>query len=296
MNIKNFDLNLLRVFVAIYTARSVSQAALQVGLTQAAMSNALRRLRDQCDDPLFVRSNGAMEPTALATALAPPVQEALNAIERSLTSSIGFDPSTSARTFRLLTSDVGERVILPKLMRALKTAAPDIRIEAIRQPQAEYAQALRSGDIDLAIGNIAFLQRGFYQQLLFEDRYLCIARKGHPNVTDELTLDAYLAEDHVVSLAGSTDSLVEDALAALRRRRHIKLKVTHYYGASAIVAESDLIATVPENAVAGMHMLQKLPLPFAIPGARVRQFWHRRAHKDPANRWLRTLIAGLIRT
>ncbi len=296
MNIKNFDLNLLRVFVAIYTARSVSQAALQVGLTQAAMSNALRRLRDQCDDPLFVRSNGAMEPTALATALAPPVQEALNAIERSLTSSIGFDPSTSSRTFRLLTSDVGERVILPKLMSALKKAAPDIRIEAIRQPQVEYAQALRAGDIDLAIGNIAFLQRGFYQQLLFEDRYLCIARKGHPNVTDELTLDAYLAEDHVVSLAGSTDSLVEDALAALRLRRHIKLKVTHYYGASAIVAESDLIATVPENAVAGMHTLQKLPLPFAIPGARVRQFWHRRAHKDPANRWLRTLIAGLIRT
>lgn len=295
MNIKNFDLNLLRVFVAIYTARSVSKAALQVGLTQAAMSNALRRLRDQCDDPLFVRSNGVMEPTALAMALALPLQEALNAIERSLTSSLGFDPLSSTRTFRMLTSDVGERVVLPKLMAALKTAAPDIRIEAIRLPQSDYAQALRSGDVDLAIGNIAVLQRGFYQQLLFEDRYLCIARKGHPNVAGELTLDDYLAEDHVVSLAGSTDNLVEDALACMRRRRNIKLKVTHYYGASAIVAESDLIATVPENAVSGMHTLQKLSLPFAIPGARVRQFWHRRAHKDPANQWLRTLIAGLIR-
>jgi DNA-binding transcriptional LysR family regulator len=295
MNFKNFDLNLLRVFIAIYRARSVSKAAVQVGLTQAAMSNALRRLRDQCDDPLFVRSSGAMEPTALATALAPPLQDALDAIERSLTNSIGFDPLTSARTFRLLTSDVGERVVLPKLMLALKTVAPEICIEAIRIPQAEYVQALRSGNADLAIGNIAFLQRGFYQQLLFEDRYLCIARTGHPNVNGELTLDAYLAEDHVVSMAGSTDSLVDDALASLQRRRKIKLKVTHYYGASAIVTDSDLIATVPENAVSGMASLQKLSLPFTIPGARIRQFWHRRAHKDPANQWLRTVIAGLIR-
>lgn len=295
MNIKNFDLNLLRVFIAIYAARSVSKAALRLGLTQAAMSNALRRLRDQCNDPLFVRTNGAMEPTALAEALAQPLKEAVNAIERSLVNSLGFDPISSNRTFRLLISDVGERVVLPKLMRALKSTGPQIRIEAIRLPQADYAQALRSGDVDLAIGNIAFLQSGFYQQFLFEDNYLCIARKGHPNVADSLTLTAYLAEDHVVSMAGSTDRLVENALAAMQCNRHIKLQVAHYYGALAIVAESDLLATVPENSVSGMRGLQKLPLPFAIPGARVRQFWHRRAHKDPANQWIRTLIANLIK-
>jgi len=295
MNIKNFDLNLLRVFIAIYATRNVSKAAQQIGLTQAAMSNALRRLRDQCDDPLFVRSNGSMEPTVLATALAPSVKEALSVIERSFINSLGFDPCTSSRTFRLLTSDVGERVVLPKLMVALESVAPGICVEALRLSHVDYAQALRSGDVDLAIGNIAFLQRGFYQQLLFEDRYLCITRKGHPSVRGELTLSAYLAESHVVSLAGSTDSLVESALASMQRRRNIKLTVTHYYGASAIVAESDLIATVPENAVSAMPTLQKLPLPFAVPNARVRQFWHRRAHKDPANQWLRALISGLIK-
>lgn len=295
MNIKTFDLNLLRVFVTINRTRSVSKAASHLGLTQPAMSNALRRLREQCDDPLFVRTSGSMEPTAFAASLAQPLHDALNAIERCLANTMGFDPLTSTQTFRLLSSDVGERVVLPKLMTHLKEAAPNVSIEAIRIPHSNYAQALRSGEADLAVGNIDFLQHGFYQQLLFEDRYLCIARIGHPAASSRFTLANYLSQDHVCSMAGSTDSLVESALNALRHRRRIKLKVAHYFGAAAIVAESDLIATVPENAVSGMTTLQTFPLPFKIPGARIRQFWHRRAHKDPANQWLRNLIADLIR-
>lgn len=291
MNIKGFDLNLLRVFVAIYKTRSVSQAATEIGLTQPAMSNALRRLREQCEDPLFVRSSGAMEPTALAIALAPPLQEALRSIEICLANSTSFNPSTSNQTFRLLTSDVGERVVIPRLMLALKQVAPDVRIEAAQISHADYAHALRSGQADLAIGSITFLQSGFYQRHLFADRYLCIARKDHPQVHAPLTLDCYLAQDHVVSTAGNTDNLVDDALTKLQRRRNVKLTVTRYHGSASIVAHSDLIATVPENAVTGMENLQKIPLPIKVADARVCQFWHRRAHKDPANQWLRSLIA-----
>lgn len=295
MNTSRFDLNLLRVFAAIHATRSVSAAARVIGLTQPAMSNALRRLREQCDDPLFVRSGGVMEPTALAVAMAQPLQEALRTIESCLARSTGFEPSTSRQKFRLLGSDVGERVVLPRLMPVLKAVAPGVRIEAGQIPPAEYAQSLRSGSADLVIGNIAFLQSGFYQRHLFEDSYVCIVREGHPVTARRFTLARYLALDHVVSKTGSADRLVEEVLAKRQRRRRVMLEISHYYGCAAVVAQSDLIATVPRNAVTGLAGLRQLPLPFDIPAARVRQFWHRRAHKDPANQWLRSLVAEVMR-
>lgn len=294
MNIKNFDLNLLRVFVVVYRLRSVSRAADAIGLTQPAMSNALRRLREQCGDPLFTRSGRSMVPTVLANSLFAPLEAALAGIESSFAHVGDFRPESSTRTFRLLMSDVGEMVVLPRLMRALAAAAPGVSIEASRLPHADYAPALRSGQADLAIGNIGFLHTGFYQQHLFDDRYFCIARNGHPDLGGKLTLGRYLAQGHVVSTAGSTDALVEEALAARRQRRDVKLTVTHYHRCAAIVMQSDLIATVPGNAVMGMDGLQTYALPFRMPQARVRQFWHRRAHTDAAHKWLRQLIAQVI--
>jgi DNA-binding transcriptional LysR family regulator len=293
MNIKNFDFNLLRVFAAVYRTRSVSRAAASIGLTQPAMSNALRRLREQCEDPLFVRSAGAMIPTALAHSLAPRLQEALQTIEACFADSATFHPESSSQVFRLLVSDVGEMVVLHRLVNALTERAPHVRLESLQVPHSDYAHMLRSGQADLAIGNIAFLQSGFYQQHLFDDHYLCIARKNHPTIQGSITLKRYLAQQHVISTAGNTDNLVDDALAERQQRRQVKLTVTHYHGSATIVARSDLIATVPENAVAGMTDLQKLALPFQIPAARIRQFWHRCGHRDPANKWLRTLIAEL---
>jgi DNA-binding transcriptional LysR family regulator len=293
MNIKNFDLNLLRVFVAIYRLRNVSRAAESVGLTQPAMSNALRRLREQCDDPLFTRADGAMEPTALAGRLFAPIEDALSEIEACFARVGGFQAASSRECFRLLMSDVGEMVVLPELIRALTQEAPGVRIEALRIPLAEYTRALRGGHADLAVGNIDFLTSGFYQQHLFDDHYVCIARTGHPVLKDTLTVSRYLALDHVVSTAGSSDTLVEDALSKHKRKRNIKLTVTHYHRCAAIAMRSDLIATVPANAVRNMDGLVAIALPFRMPQARVRQFWHRRAHTDAAHKWLRQLIARL---
>lgn len=294
MNIKNFDLNLLRVFVVVYRLRSVSRAASTIGLTQPAMSNALRRLREQCNDPLFTRSGRTMEPTTLANSLFSPLENALASIETCFTQVGDFRPESSRRTFRLLLSDVGEMVVLPSLMRALSSEAPGVSIEASRLPHADYASALRSGQADLAIGNIGFLHTGFYQQHLFDDRYLCIARKDHPRLKGKLTLARYLSLRHVVSTAGSTDTLVDEALSISKQQRNIKLTVAHYHRCAAMVMQSDLIATVPGNTVTGMEGLEAYTLPFKMPQARVRQFWHRRAHTDTAHIWLRQLIAEQI--
>ncbi|MGH8845837.1 MAG: LysR family transcriptional regulator [Polaromonas sp.] len=292
MNINTFDLNLLRVFTAVHELRNVSRAAIAIGLSQPAMSNALQRLRRICDDPLFVRTRGGMEPTALAASLADPVRQALDILQNCLSNPAGFDPARSDRLFRLLMSDVGEVIVLPKLMDALQRTAPAVRIEALQSPHENYPAALESGQADLAIGNLTTLRGGFYQQLLFSDSYICIARKNHPLIGKQLTLKDYLMLSHVVTTAGSAESMVEKALAR-RQHRIVRLKVTHYHVAATIVANTDLVATVPENAALGLKNLQIFELPIRVTQAQVRQFWHRRAHGDPANQWLRAFIANL---
>lgn len=294
MNPLNFDLNLLRVFVALYKTRKVSDAAQIMGLTQPAMSNALKRLRQHCNDPLFVRMGQEMVPTDLANAMAGPFHDAIKSIEQGLARSMPFDPSSSEHTFRILSSDVGERVILPPLMQRIHETAPRIRVVANQIAPAEYAQALKSGLADLAIGNLTFIQQGYYQQHLFDDNYVCITREGHPLGKEPVTLARYLACDHVMSKSGNADRLVDQELAKCQQRRVIKLEIAHYYGCATVVSQSDLIATVPKRVVEGIPRIQQLPLPLQIPAARVRQFWHRRSHQDPANQWLRQSIADIM--
>lgn len=293
MNIKTFDLNLLRVMVAIYDERNVSRAALAIGLSQPAMSNALHRLRKACSDALFVRSTRGMEPTALAEELIGPVREALGMLQLTLERPHGFDPKVSTRTYRILMSDAGESAVLPRLMSRLRSIAPGVQIEACRCPNDLYALQLQSGTADLAIGNLSFLRAGFYQQRLFGDPYCCIARRRHSTIKGQLSLQQYLSEQHVSIAAGSADELVERALAKLRTKRKVTLRVTHYHVAVDIVEATELLATVPRNAAHTSRSVQVLPVPLKISAADVRQFWHRRAHKDPANQWLRGVLADL---
>lgn len=293
MNIKTFDLNLLCVFAAIFAERSVSRAASTVGLSQPAMSNALLRLRKTCSDPLFVRTTSGMEPTALARALIVPVRQALGILQECLDHPLGFDPLRSDRAFRLLMSDAGELAVLPALTAALRKWAPNVVIEAVRIPHGQYAEALQNGAVDLAIGNLPFLKAGFYQTRLFEDPYCCIARRGHPLARGGLDISKYLQARHVSIATGNADELVDRALTRSRLVRSIKLRVTHYQVAVDIVAATDLFAAVPLNTTYRARSIEVLPLPMKIPAADVRLFWHRIAHKDPANQWLRSVVSSL---
>lgn len=293
MNIRTFDLNLLRVFAAIYGDRNVSRAASTMGLSQPAMSNALLRLRSACSDVLFVRTTRGMEPTALAEELIGPVRQALAILQHSLEDRHGFRPKESERTFKILMSDAGESAVLPRLISAVLREAPRVRIEAIHCANDRYAPALQGGEADLAIGNLSFLRAGFYQQRLFGDPYCCIARKRHPSIKSDLSLPQFLQAQHVSIATGNADELVEQALARRRTRRTVFLRVTHYHVAVDIVRGTNLIATVPRNAAHSAPGIQVLAVPFKMPVADVRQFWHRRAHQDPANQWLRGLLSTL---
>jgi len=293
MNINTFDLNLLRVFSAIYGERNVSRAALRVGITQPAISNALLRLRKTCGDPLFVRTSAGMEPTALAEELHGPVDQALSILRASFEQPTRFDPTTSERAFRLLMSDAGESAILPRLMAEPQALAPGISIEVLQIPHGDYARVLEEGGADLAFGNLPFLKGSFFQQRLFSDPYFCIANHQHPRVkAGQLTLADYLRCAHIQVSAGNADALVEQALTQKKKHRSIQLRLGNYHVAGEIVSKTPLLATVPLKVVT--DKVQAVPLPFRIPQAEVRQFWHRRAHHDPANQWLRGVLAKMF--
>lgn len=293
MNLRTFDLNLLHVLVAVYNEKNVSRAAEAVGLSQPAASNALLRLRRTCNDPLFVRTTRGMEPTALAHSLIGPVREALELLHGSLGQPLTFEPKKAVRTFKLLMSDAGESSVLPPLMEVIEAEAPSVSIDALRIPHNQYVEVLESGGADLAIGNLPFLDAGFHQGDLFTDPYCCIARRGHIASRRRLTLAQFLAAKHVSIATGNADELVDAALRRTRSRRTIKLRVTHYHVAIDIVAKTDLLAVVPQNTVRDVDTVSRLALPFEVIPAKVRQFWHRTAHSDPGNRWLRSVLASL---
>jgi DNA-binding transcriptional LysR family regulator len=293
MNINTLDLNLLRVFIALYKEKNVSRAASSIGLTQPAMSNALLRLRRSCSDELFVRTSKGMRPTALAERLSGPVQEAFGLLSIALESPFGFEPISSSRVFRLLMSDVGETIILPQLINTVMRIAPDVRIEAMQIQHQLYASTLEAGGADLAIGNLPFLKSGFFQQRLFDDEYCCIARKRHRIIQRDLSTVQYASLQHLRVSSGNAESLVDNELARHRLHRKVTLVVTHYHTAAEVVATTDLVAIVPRNFLADPGKLRVLPLPFNIAHAQVRQFWHKKVNHDPGNRWLRQVIAGL---
>ena len=307
MHITNCDLNLLVAFDALINDRNVTRAAGRVGLTQPAMSHALKRLRAMCGDPLFIRTRRGMEPTPYAQQLALHVRGGLATLQLGLEQTALFDPARSERTFQLLMSDIGEVAYLPRLMTRLQSEAPGVSLRILQLPRERYVEALESGDADLAIGHLPGLQAGFHQHSLFEDGFVCLVRTNHPRVKRKLTLSQFVQEAHVtIEPAGSrysgavrqssTMTLLEKVLAETGLERRIALRVPQFMVVPTIVKSTDLIATIPHYVIAAAAPagVRVMPLPFDAPRFEVKQIWHSRNHSDAANMWLRRLIVELF--
>lgn len=293
----NIDLKLLRVFDAIRRSGSLSKAADRLGLSQPAVSQALARLRERFDDPLFVRTPQGMEPTPHATELLRLVARAIEAIEATMACQPVFDVALSRRVFRIGLTDIGQIVLLPQLLPHLRERAPRVEVEALNISD-QTPSMLESGEIDLAVGFIAQFDARFYQQALFDERFVCLARSGHPRIRDAMSLDAYVAEEHVVVTTSGTGHLVLDRVALrLKIERKVALRIPSFLAVAAIVGATDLLCTVPKRA--GLLMARHgdvcvWDLPFDLPAYTVRQHWHERQQHDPGCLWLRSTIAGLF--
>jgi DNA-binding transcriptional LysR family regulator len=298
MNINTFDFNLLRIFEAVMREGNMTVAGAQLGLTQSAMSHALQRLRQIFNDPLFVRTTRGMKPTAYARTLSGPVMEAIGAIKNALELDVRFDPATSARTFNLLMTDIAELIFFPRLIPYLKQVAPGVSIVSTQMERGHYRDVLELGPADLAIGQMPQMHKDFYQQHLFEEPLICLMRSAHPVIGLRLSMQQFMDAEHIsVSAPALVEGLVKRALGKRAAKRKIALHIPHYAVVPMILAQSDLIAVVPEHvgtAFSRVEEFKALPLPFDVAPVQVSQFWHERSHHDPGHRWLRAVISELF--
>jgi DNA-binding transcriptional LysR family regulator len=304
MNFRTLDLNLLRVFDVVMVERNVTRAAERLAMTQPAVSNALRRLREAMGEELFVPGSTGVSPTPHAVALWPAIREALAGL-RQLFDPQGFDPALDERRFTLAMADATAAVILPPLLAAIEHSRVSLQVEPLvtRDPRT----LLERGGIDAAIGFFPDVARALAASLgqgettldaLYDCDYVCAMRCDHAlAVQQPLTLDAYCAAAHVrVSFAGRPHGFVDEKLAQLGRTRRVALMLGQYAAAVQVLCQTDLLGVLPRRYVQASSAAEALhitALPFEMPRVEIGLLWHRRHERDAAQCWLRGTIARI---
>lgn len=296
MHIRDLDLNLLRLFDAVYRTGNVSRAAEMLDLTQPAASQGLTRLRALIHDPLFMRGAGGVRPTPKAQRLAEPVRQALALLEQALGETAGFDPASSTRSFHIHMSDIGEGRFLPELMVALREQAPGVRVETRPVPREQITGALDAGRIDFAFGFLPTVKETRRTELL-KDRYVVLLRAGHPFTrkrrTGRALLEA-LRELEFVGVRSHADTL--RIVQELQLEGRLRLVTEHFLVLPSIVRATDLAAVMPRNIARGFEGGYAIVEPdFPQRDFTVALHWSRRFEADPGNRWLRGVVEGLFK-
>ena len=305
MNIKDLDLNLLRLFDAVWRTRSVSLAAQQLGMSQPAASQGLARLRAVLGDALFERSGSGVRSTPRADRLAQAVQLALATLEDALNVSQVFDPLRSKRVLRVHLSDIGEARFLPELVLALQRLAPSMQLEALPVPHAKIGNALDNGQLDLAIGFLPEVVDTLSQPLI-SDRYVVMMRQGHPVAERWKALEKsgqastqaaheVLAELEFAAVRTHSDTL--RILELMHWHHRLRLTVSHFLSLPGIVRSSDLAVLMPCNFAQGFAVegtLDILEPDLPLRDFTVAMHWSARFDKDPCLQWLRATVLQLF--
>lgn len=302
-NFRTLDLNLLKIFDVVMAERNVTRAASRLAMTQPAVSNALRRLRESINEELFIPGASGVVPTALAHTLWPIVRTSLDNLQ-DVFEPQGFDPLIDARTFTLAMADATAAVFAPVLVDKLQRekSLVDLRLVALstRDPRA----MLEQGQADIALGFFpevagALAAEGgvgvMRREQLYVCDYVCVMRRGHPLSREgALTIESYCDAQHVrASFAGRPRGYVDEALARLGRQRRVLLTTNEFFTAGAAVHRSDLLTVLPRSFIAATGFASELtvrPLPFEVPRIEVSLLWHGRHDQDTAQRWLREML------
>lgn len=291
------DLNLLRVFFAIWDLRSLTAAGERLGLTQPAISHALRRLRERFGDPLFVRVANRMLPTDAAVRLHEPLDQAFELLNRTLQSGVVFDPRVTERTFRVAMSDIAEVYLLPRLITELSRISPFIRVHIVPLVPESLVSSMRSGEIDLAIGAISMSDKDLASIDIVNDRYICLVRANHPIAKSRLTRSSFSKLRFFFARTRSTVyQLAEQWLADEAVRPQIAVR-GHFTTAPEIVRHSDLAAIFPRMLALDLHRVRDfrlLDLPFELPSMEVKVHSHSRFANDTGIKWMCQTSAAIL--
>ncbi len=294
IDLSRIDLNLLVVLEAIVTEGGVSRAAARLNLTQPAVSHALARLRALFGDPLFVREGRTLVPTALTKRLVEPLGHVLQSLGALIETSDGFDPARAETSFAVAMRDPMEVLVLPKLMRRLAREAPTIDLRTVQVRRRGVEAGLGDGTLDAVLDVALPLSEQIHRQRVGSDRFVVVARKAHARVRPGFTLPIYLDQQHVMVTSRRKGPGPEDLeLGQHGLRRHVRLRCRNYLAAFRVVAETDLVLTMPERyagLLAAGSPLRALAMPLKMPTLDLYLYWHDRVHGDPANRWLRTRL------
>ena len=279
--------------------RSVSRAAVSLSLSQPALSHALQRLRRDFGDDLFVRSAKGMTPTPRAFALKDDVASVMSTIQTLYDDRDAFSSMTAVGRIAVASTDYFEALLLPKLLPHLSRHAPGLTTIFRTTPGDLPKAQLENGELDLAIaGFYGDLPEGFFKRALFKETYTCVVRKGHPLASRDLTLETFVALEHLlVSPQGDLVGAVDSALEAKHLKRRVVAGVGNFHSPAQIVAATDYVVTIPKR-LAAMYV-EKYPLkcfepPLAVPGFTVVAVWHARTHRSPLHAWMRSTIESLV--
>lgn len=296
MNIRDMDLNLLTTLNALIGERSVSRAAEHLDLSQPAVSNALRRLRQLLDDPLLVRSGNTMVPTPRALEIQPVVQRALDELNTSLFGANTFDPTAHHEPITIATTDGDIAVFAAALHQRLRQAGAPATLRFLNLDPSYARALLESGAVALAVGTMELAPDVLQQMRLADDTFCVVTGARHDLAKGTPQLRDYLAADHVLvaPLGGTPVGIIDTALAKRGHKRRIRMVVPSFHAALTIAAQTDLVATLPLataraalDAIAGDGNLIIREPDYLAHGIRIRAFWHSRFHKTPQNVWLR---------
>ena len=309
LNINRVDLNLLVYLDALLRERNVTQAAAQLNLSQPAMSNGLRRLRELFDDPLLVRTSEGMTPTERALELEPIVREVLTSIDRAVQPRSEFDARNAHRVFRIMASDYAESTLFPSVLGKLRTLAPGLTLDIMTPSDVSFLDVER-GKVDMVINRFDSMPQSFHQIHLWNDTFTCVLSPENP-VLKDFSLENYLKANHVwvsktgmgVGVGVNPDDVqrlgwVDLALNKLGKKRQIRVFTRHYQAAMTLAEQNDLIVTLPTRAAQLKRDNPRVVLrdpPLDIPPLELKMAWSPLLQHNPANKWLRKLIADTAR-